>query len=260
MRPVEILQLYDHQMRQDPPPGLARIYKKPGLTYLTVPPPSPFAGWVLYTRLDDENLDNAIEETIGFFDTHGGEFEWKVYDHDTPPDLKSDYSSAGFVTEEVESLLAIDLHEAPPDFWRMPAQDIRRVYTPAELAEVAQIQTDVWDEPFSELPHQLARVKWMKRQTSSAFTWPTPAAKQPPPPGSAFIPSGFSPNFMAIDTGSLSRPGDVSGTGGGPRQEARKRGIRFLTVDASPMSRPILQKLGFVFLTYTQPFVWKAAQ
>jgi hypothetical protein len=34
--------------------------------------------------------------------------------------------------------------------------------------------------------------------------------------------------------------------------------VRFLTVDASPMSRPILEKLGFRCLTYTTPFVWKA--
>ena len=30
-------------------------------------------------------------------------------------------------------------------------------------------------------------------------------------------------------------------------QEALTRGVRFLTVDASPMSRPILERLGFQF-------------
>jgi hypothetical protein len=31
--------------------------------------------------------------------------------------------------------------------------------------------------------------------------------------------------------------------------------MRFLTVDTSPMSRPILEKNGFVFLTHAQAFV-----
>jgi predicted GNAT family acetyltransferase len=38
-------------------------------------------------------------------------------------------------------------------------------------------------------------------------------------------------------------------------REARQRGVRFLVVDTSPMSRPVLEKLGFVLLTYSQPFV-----
>jgi hypothetical protein len=40
-------------------------------------------------------------------------------------------------------------------------------------------------------------------------------------------------------------------------QEAIGRGYRFLTVDASDMSRPILLKRGFELLTYTYPYFWK---
>jgi len=40
-------------------------------------------------------------------------------------------------------------------------------------------------------------------------------------------------------------------------QEAIQRGYRFLMVDASDMSRPILLKRGFQFLTYTTPLKWK---
>jgi GNAT superfamily N-acetyltransferase len=40
-------------------------------------------------------------------------------------------------------------------------------------------------------------------------------------------------------------------------QEAQQRGVRFLTIDASPMSRPIVEKNGFQFLIFTQPFKWQ---
>jgi predicted GNAT family acetyltransferase len=41
-------------------------------------------------------------------------------------------------------------------------------------------------------------------------------------------------------------------------QEALKRGMRFLTVDASAMSRPILEKLGFKLLTISYPCQWRS--
>jgi hypothetical protein len=40
-------------------------------------------------------------------------------------------------------------------------------------------------------------------------------------------------------------------------REARQRGFRFLQVDASPNSRPILAKHGFKCLAYSTPYEWK---
>ncbi len=40
-------------------------------------------------------------------------------------------------------------------------------------------------------------------------------------------------------------------------QEARARGFSLLTVDASPMSRPILEKHGFQYLASSTPCKWR---
>ncbi|MBA3874758.1 MAG: GNAT family N-acetyltransferase, partial [Anaerolineae bacterium] len=40
-------------------------------------------------------------------------------------------------------------------------------------------------------------------------------------------------------------------------QEAIRRGRRFLTIDASPMSRPIVEKLGFVKICMSTPCNWE---
>ena len=40
-------------------------------------------------------------------------------------------------------------------------------------------------------------------------------------------------------------------------QEALTRGVTMLSVDASPMSRPILEKHGFQYLATTTPCKWK---
>ena len=39
--------------------------------------------------------------------------------------------------------------------------------------------------------------------------------------------------------------------------EAAERGFRFLQVDASPDSRPILERLGLRTLTSTTPWIWR---
>ena len=41
-------------------------------------------------------------------------------------------------------------------------------------------------------------------------------------------------------------------------REALKRGVRFLTADASEMSRPILQRFGFRVIARSIPFKWQA--
>ncbi len=42
-------------------------------------------------------------------------------------------------------------------------------------------------------------------------------------------------------------------------QRARQRGFRYLQVDASDESRPILERLGFIAVTTTTPFTWTPA-
>ena len=40
-------------------------------------------------------------------------------------------------------------------------------------------------------------------------------------------------------------------------QEAIARGRRYLTIDASPMSRPIVERFGFVRLAESTPCIWR---
>ena len=40
-------------------------------------------------------------------------------------------------------------------------------------------------------------------------------------------------------------------------QEAKQRGRRFITTGASPMSRPVLEKVGFRLVSFAYDYVWK---
>lgn len=256
MNPQDILRLYDQEMRADPPGGRARVFKRLGLTCLTSPPPSPSAGWVLYTRLDLTEADAAIQATLGFFKPIG-EFEWKVYDHDTPADLKERLLARGFVPDEPEAVLALDLEHVPPAFWQAPTADVRRVSDPRQLADIARIQVAVWDEPFDDLEKSLAEDMRSDPDGISIYI----AYAGGLPASSAW--TRFYPGRQFAELYGGSTLPEQRGRGlytalvKTRAQEARQRGVRFLTVDASPMSRPVLEKLGFVFLTYAQGFVMK---
>jgi predicted acetyltransferase len=43
-------------------------------------------------------------------------------------------------------------------------------------------------------------------------------------------------------------------------QEAQARGVRYLTIDASPMSRPIVEKYGFQAITTATACMWYVKQ
>ena len=39
--------------------------------------------------------------------------------------------------------------------------------------------------------------------------------------------------------------------------DAKRRGVRYLIIDASPKSRPIVEKHGFTFVAHTTPYVYE---
>jgi len=258
----EILSLYDAQMRRDPFDLSGRVTKLPELTWVTAEPPSHHGGWILYTRLDADTADAAIaaqvaemSRRIAAFDEG---FEWKVFDHDTPADLKLRLIAHGFTPDEPEALMALDLENAPPRLWEPRRADIRRLSDPAQVQQITLVQTEVWDEPMPGLAEELAQTLRTHPELLSIFQ----AYADERPVANAWI--RYHPGRQFADLWGGSTLPAYRGRGfytdlvAVRAQEARTRDVRFLTVDASPMSRPILEKLGFRCLTYTTPFVWKA--
>jgi hypothetical protein len=139
----EILSLYDAQMRRDPFDLSGRVTKLPELTWVTAEPPSHHGGWILYTRLDADTADAAIAAQVAEMSRRIAEFdegfEWKVFDHDTPADLKLRLMAHGFVPGEPEALMALDLEDAPPRLWEPRRADIRRLSDPAQVEQITLV-------------------------------------------------------------------------------------------------------------------------
>jgi ribosomal protein S18 acetylase RimI-like enzyme len=255
MEAQAILDLYDQEMRQDAPANRANIYKRPGLTYFLAQPPSPRAGWVIYTRLDAASVDEAISATVDFFSDKGEAFEWKVYDHDTPHDLKDRLLGRGFEAEDLEAVLAFDMERAPRGFWEPSAVTVRRITDPKELAAVTQVESEVWGEPHDVLEAALAEeMKTTPDQLSVYLAYAGDEAAC-----SAWIRyypgSHFAELYGGATLPAQRGKGLYKALVQARAKEAKARGVRFLVVDTSPMSGPILQRHGFVFLTHAQGLV-----
>ena len=212
---------------------------------------------VIYSRLDAESADEVIRAEIEYFNGIGQDFEWKVYSHDQPPDLKQRLERLGFEVGEEEAIMALDLAEAPEVLWQPVSQDIHRVMDAAGLADVLAVEREVWQEDQSQLGEFLGdalRETPVQISIYAAYVndLPVSAAWVFFPEASQFASLWGGSTLeayrgMGLYTALLAIRG----------QEARLRGVKYLTVDASPMSRPILEKFGFIKIADSHPCKWR---
>ena len=237
-------------MRREVTPAVIRFVPEPGFGG---------RGFISYSKLTAENVDAAISEEIATFEGLGASCEWKAYAHDTPPDLLDRLKAHGFEMEDPEAVLVLDLEEAPAAFWQPQAHDIRRITDPAGLAEVFSVHKRVWgDEEAAGLKAQLTQEMEGSGDSISFYVARVDGA----PGASGWIRFHPHSSFASLWGGSTvpeqRRRGLYTALLAVRAQEARRRGYRFLTIDASPMSRPICEKHGFRFLTYAHECVWRS--
>ena len=217
-------------------------------------------GYVLYSDLRADDADAAIEEQIAFFTGLGIPLGWKLYGHDAPPDLGERLARRGFLPQEVESVVVLDLAEAPDALWQPVTHDIRRVTDPALIAEVVAVQDAVWGERFDWLGPQLAEELQAPGDAFRLYL----AYADGAPASTAWIrfhpPTQFASLWGGSTLASYRGRGLYKALLAVRAQEARRRGVRFLTVDASDMSRPILERHGFRFLTTARDYRWPSIQ
>jgi hypothetical protein len=214
-------------------------------------------GAVIYSQLEDANADDIIREQILYFENIGQDFEWKIYDYDQPPDLKERLVSHGFIVEEAEAIMVLDLEDAPKVLWQPVLPSIQRITNPEKISDVLTIEQQVWNEDFSSLGHYLAEALRNHPEQMSVYV----AYVEGQPVSAAWIYFPKHSQFASLWGGStvsgFRQQGLYTALLAVRAQEAKARRVRFLTVDASDMSRPILEKFGFELIAYSYPCTWK---
>jgi len=253
----ELLALYDEEQRRTPQfPGARREETANVVRYVDETAVAE-ANFVLYSRLTPANADRAIQEQIDYFAAHGRSFEWKLFDHDTPPDLRRRLEAHGFTIGEAEAIMVLDLQTAPPALLQPVSTDVRRLVDPADACLIVPIEEAVWGGDHSAWGARLSEEMRTVPDQLSVYL----AYAEGIPACAAWI--NFTPGsqFASLWGGST-RPeyrkrGLYTAVLAARVQEAIQRGYRYLTIDASPMSRPIVARHGFRFLTYSYPCSWE---
>jgi GNAT superfamily N-acetyltransferase len=255
-----VLALFDRDMREGAQPDSpdARVERVGGVVRQV----SSARGWngVVWSDLDETSADEAIAGQIAYFSGLGREFEWKLYGHDLPVDLGERLRGAGFTAEPEETLMiaevaALDLDARPPEGVRLlPVTDA------AGVDLVADVHEKAFGTDGSRMRHQLLARLTGEPDTIVAVValagdQPVSAARMELVPGTRFA--------------GLWGGGTVEGWRGRGvyralvahrARAAVERGYRYLQVDASSQSRPILERLGFAPLTTTTPYTYVPEQ
>jgi GNAT superfamily N-acetyltransferase len=254
-----LLAVYDAQLRASIPEPLPE-----GVVVEHDPPVTRFLGfggqgWVEYRELGDldaAGLDALIARQVDRFRERGERFEWKLHGHDGPPFLVERLLAAGLQPEEQEtvviaSIADLELAVEPPD-----GVELREVHDRADFERIAQMEVAVWGEESATRADDLERERAADPAQLRIFVAEA---------GGRVVSAGWLRLPPHTEFGTL--------WGGSTLPEWRRRGIyralvarrgriardhgrRYLEVDASDDSRPILERMGFRAVTTTTPYIW----
>jgi GNAT superfamily N-acetyltransferase len=252
-----LLATYDRELRArvpDPPPDgmtverdgpLIRLRGYLGRGFLTYPDLGGLTG---------ADLDALIQRQVEIFAALGEPVEWKLHGHDEPADLADRLLAAGFEPEERETVVIgrVTLPAAePPDGVRL-----REVTARADLDRIARMESVVWG---------VSRSDWAAMLEKEIAADPDAIAVVVAEAGGEVVSAGWlryegDTPFASLWGGSTlaqwRRRGIYRALVSYRARLAAARGRTLLQVDASDDSRPILQRLGFVPVTTTTPYVF----
>jgi hypothetical protein len=214
-------------------------------------------GAIIYTHLYEDNVEERIREQVAYFEGIGQGFEWKVYDYDRPVDLKERLSSHGFIVEEAEAIMVLDLQDAPQILWQPVLANIQRILDPEKISDVMTVEQQVWNEDFSWLGRYLEQA--LRKYPEQMSVYVAYVDERPVSAAWTYFPqhSQFASLWGGSTVSGFRKSGLYTALLAVRAQEAKARQVRFLTVDASDMSRPILEKFGFQVIAYSYPCKWK---
>lgn len=178
--------------------------------------------------------------------------------HDLPPDLPDRLLAAGFTPEPVETLLVAEIADLGLDVLTPSGVDLLTVVDQRGVEALVSVHDQVFGGDHSGLGKGLLAALDSRPPTAAAVVavaghTPIAAGRVEFHPGTDFA------SLWGGGTLSTWRGRGVFRSLVAHRAAlASARGFRYLQVDASPDSRPILQRLGFVELATTTPFTHPA--
>ncbi|HAG58863.1 MAG TPA: GNAT family N-acetyltransferase [Arthrobacter bacterium] len=255
---TDILAAYDSQLRRLIPPAVpsGHEYQLLGPLLRVTGQRRGFIESARDLGVDGGMLDRLIAEQRDYFASRGEAVEWKTRAHDLPIGLETRLGAAGFVPEARETVLvgesaAMAGEPAVPEGVRLT-----QVRERPDLERLAAMKSEVWGADYSwvapDLHHRLAsdpeNLVVLMAEASGVVV------------SAAWLEINPGTDFAGLWGGSTLPAwrgrGIYKALVSARAQVAAARGVKYLQVDASTDSEPILRRLGFRAITTTTPFVW----
>jgi hypothetical protein len=252
-----VLALFDRDMREGARPDApgARIERADGVVRQI----GAGSGWtgILWSDLGETgaDADAAIEAQMRYFAGLGRAFEWKLYGHDHPVDLGRRLRTAGFTPEPEETLMVAEFGALRLDADVPEGVRLLPVTDEAGVGMVADVHAQAFGRDGSRLRRQLlARLAadpgTVVAVVALAGERPVSAARMEMVPGTRF--AGL---WGGGTVEGWRDQGIYRALVAHRARVAAEHGYRYLQVDATAQSRPILERLGFHALTTTTPYL-----
>jgi GNAT superfamily N-acetyltransferase len=259
--PRTLLAAYDATLRArvpDPMPDGATVeYDGPLIRLLNV----NRDGFLTYRDLgglDGAELDALIQRQRAYFADRNMSAEWKLHGHDRPADLGDRLRAAGFEPEEQETVVIGPIAGLGAALPVIPdGVRLREVRTRADLDRIAQMEAEVWGSAPESLADRLEReLALFPRQLTVVV-----AEADDIVVSAGWIRYVAGTGFATLWGGSTLQKWRGQGIYRAlvtyRARLAAVRGFTMLQVDASDDSRPILERLGFVPVATTTPYVFR---
>ncbi|MEU9848738.1 GNAT family N-acetyltransferase [Streptomyces sp. NPDC047985] len=256
-----LLTLFDREMREHAHPDGpgVRVERTGDVVRMT----DPAGGWgtVVWSApdLDARRADAAIAAQVAHCAASGlDEFEWKLYAHDRPADLAKRLLAAGFEADEPETLMVAPVADLPTAVELAEGVRLRPVRDADDVELMVRAHERAFGTDGSRLRHLMltrlaADPDHIVAVLAMAGDEPVSSARMELYPGTRFAGlwgGGTAPEWRGrgVYRALVAHRAGI----------AAKRGYDFLQVDASAQSRPILERLGFLALTTTTPYLYRA--
>jgi hypothetical protein len=250
-----VLAAFDEQIRRHAGPGAHTDVERADGVVRSV---SAGDGWngVTWSDLDPGSADNAIARQISRFAQLDEPWEWKHYSYDRPADLPERLLAAGFSAGPAETLLVAEIADLAVGV--SPPEGVELLPVVDEVGVEALVRAH--DEVFGGDHSRLGRTV-----LSGLAQQPNTVAAVVAMVGQTPVAAGRMEFHIGTEFASLWGGGTLADwRGRGVFRSlvayraalASTRGFRYLQVDASADSRPILRRLGFVELATTTPFTY----
>jgi len=210
--------------------------------------------YIAYFNLDNDCVEGTIQAQIDYFSARQLSFEWKTYSTDTPSNMGELLVQQGFEQEETESFMVLDL--ATTENREFDDAILTEVFDEQGIRDAIRVQEQVWGGDFEWQYEYLLKLKTHSPESISIYVVYVGGE----PVTSAWLTFNGNSPFAGIWGGSTVEAfrgkGYYSVLLNKRIAEAKARGLQYLVIDASNMSKPIVEKRGFQVVATTTGYTF----